>query len=66
MPRLDEVELVVTNNITRTRARMNNSQYNDLGEFSSGTNRGEPTVELVREEATEDDHLLSPRKARQG
>ena len=61
MSRLDEVELVVTNNLARTRARMNNTQYNDLNDP-----RGEPTVEIVREEPSEDDHLLSPRRSRRG
>ena len=65
MPRLDEVELVVTNNLSRARARMSNSQYNDLSDHQRRPSDSN-NVEILREEpASEDDHLLSPRKVRQ-
>ena len=67
MPRLDEVELVVTNNLSRARARMSNSQYNDLSDNQSRSPSDPNNVEILRDEqpASEDDHLLSPRKVRQ-
>ena len=60
---MPDIELVVTNNLARARARMSsNSQYNDLNEQS----RNEPSVEIMRDSATEDDYLLSPRRTRRG
>ena len=59
MSRLDEVELVVTNNLARARARMSSSSYSNLNEEIEIQN-------VVNREAAEDDHLLSPRKARRG
>ena len=60
MSRLDEVELVVTNNLARARARMQSTSYSNLND----------TVEIQnvqnRETAAEDDHLLSPRRAKRG
>ena len=60
MSRLDEVELVVTNNLSRARARMQSTSYSNLND----------TVEIQRvhnrEATTEDDHLLSPRRAKRG
>jgi hypothetical protein len=59
MPRLvDEVELVVTNNLARARARLSSSESVDL-------NTAEDQNDLLLvDEADEDDHLLSPSKAR--
>ena len=60
MSRLDEVELVVTNNLSRARARMQSTSYSNLND----------TVEIQRvhnrEATAEDDHLLSPRRAKRG
>ena len=60
MSRLDEVELVVTNNLSRARARMQSTSYSNLND----------TVEIQRvhnrDATTEDDHLLSPRRAKRG
>ena len=62
MPRfVDEVELVVTNNLARARARLSSSESVDLNaedhpDYGLGANN--------LEEAEEDDHLLSPSKAR--
>ena len=60
MSRLDEVELVVTNNLSRARARMQSTSYSNLSD----------TVEIQRvhnrEATAEDDHLLSPRRAKRG
>ena len=60
MSRLDEVELVVTNNLARARARMQSTSYSNLND----------SVEIQhvqnRESASEDDHLLSPRRAKRG
>lgn len=61
MPRLDEVELVITNNLARARARVSNSSYNDMTDDAG--NQAQASVE---HEAAEDDHLLSPRKAKRG
>ena len=61
---MPDIELVVTNNLARARARMSSSsQYNDLNEQSQ---RNEPSVEIMRDSATEDDYLLSPRRTRRG
>ena len=60
---MPDIELVVTNNLARARARMSSSsQYNDLDEQG----RNEPSVEIMRDSATEDDYLLSPRRTRRG
>ncbi len=62
MPRLvDEVELVVTNNLARARARLSSSESIDLNaeehpDYGLAANN--------HDEAAEDDHLLSPSKAR--
>ena len=60
MSRLDEVELVVTNNLSRARARMQSTSYSNLND----------TVEIQRvhnrEATAEDDQLLSPRRAKRG
>lgn len=57
MSRLDEVELVVTNNLARARARMNSANYNSLND----------EIEIVENrELTENDHLLSPRRSKRG
>ena len=59
MSRLDEVELVVTNNLARARARMASSNYNCLSE--------EVEIQNVQQlQGTEDDHLLSPRRVKRG
>ena len=61
---MPDIELVVTNNLARARARMSSSsQYNDLNE--QGQSRNE-SVEIMRDSATEDDYLLSPRRTRRG
>ena len=64
MPKLDEVELVVTNNLARTQraatSRMNSTSYNHLNEEIEIQDVDPPP----RASAAEDDHLLSPRKAR--
>ena len=58
MPKLDEVELVVTNNLARARTRMNTTNYNSLNEEIEIQNVVEPRT------AAEDDHLLSPRRSK--
>ena len=61
MSRLDEVELVISNNFARARARMSNSSYNDMTDDA-----GNQAHVSMENEAAEDDHLLSPRKAKRG
>ena len=68
MSRLDEVELVVTNNLARARARiMSNSSaanYNNLSQEVEIQNvAGEVAT---RRDPGEDEHLLSPRRVRRG
>lgn len=59
MSRLDEVELVVTNNLARARARMTSANYNNLNEQVEIQN-------VENRESSEDEHLLSPRRVRRG